>query len=95
MSFLKNPTHKNLDKKKQKSVLFTLSNHLKVTNFVIYLPYENKKHYHIQNWMTNIEQDKIEELESQGKFQTLTRWDIEFIAVQKTKAWESNYRSQN
>ena len=43
----------------------------------------------------NIEQDKIEELELQGKFQTLTRWDIEFIAVQKTKAWESNYRSQN
>ena len=44
-----------------------IANHLKVTNFVIYLSHKNKRHYHIQ-----IEQDKIEVQELQGKFQTLT-----------------------
>ena len=68
MSFQGIPNHVNEDKIKQKFVLFTLGNHLKVTNFVIYLPHNNKRHYHIQ-----IEQDKKEVQELQGKFQTLTR----------------------
>ena len=70
MSFLEIPNHANEDKIKQKSILFTLGNHLKVTNFVIYLPHNNKRHYHIQ-----IEQDKTKEQEFKGKFQTLNMWD--------------------
>ena len=70
MSFQGIPNHVNEDKIKQKFVLFTLGNHLKVTNFVIYLSHNNKRHYHIQ-----IEQNKIEKQELQGKFQILTRWD--------------------
>ena len=68
MSFQGIPNHVNEDKIKQKFVLFTLGNHLKVTNFVIYLSHNNKRHYHIQ-----IEQNKIEKQELQGKFQILTR----------------------
>ena len=58
MSFLEIPNHANEENIKQKSILFTLGNHLKVTNFVIYLSHNNKRHYNIQ-----IEQDKTEEQE--------------------------------
>ena len=54
------------EKNKRKEKEF-IANHLEVTNFVIYLSHKNKRHYHIQ-----IEQDKIEVKELQGKFQTLT-----------------------
>ena len=66
MSFLGIPNHANEDKIKQKSVLFTLGNHLKVKNFGIYLSHNSKRHYHIQ-----IEQDMTKEQEFKGKFQTL------------------------
>ena len=68
MSFLGIPNHANEDKIKQNFVLFTLGNHLKVKNFGIYLSHNSKRHYHIQ-----IEQDKTEEQELQGKIQTLTK----------------------
>ena len=41
MSFLEIPNHANEDKIKQKFVSFSLSNHLNVTNFVIYLSHNN------------------------------------------------------
>ena len=70
MSFLEIPNHANEDKIKQKFILFTLGNHLKVTNFFIYLAHNNKRHYHIQ-----IEQDKTKEQEFKAKFQTLNMRD--------------------
>ena len=74
MSFPGIPNHANEDKIKQNFVLFTLGNHLKVKNFGIYLSHnskrDSKRHYHIQ-----IEQDKTEKQELQGKIQALTRWD--------------------
>ena len=68
MSFKGIPNHANEDKIKQKFVSFSLSNHLNVTNFVIYLSHNNKRHYHIQ-----IDKNKTKEQELQGKFQILTR----------------------
>ena len=82
MSILKNPIHKNLHKMEQKSVLFTLSDHFKVTNCDIFICHITVRGITI----FKIEWDKIEEQELQGKYQTLTRWDIEFVAIQKTKA---------
>ena len=57
------------EKNKRKEKEF-IANHLKVTNFVIYLSHKNKRHYHIQ-----IEQDMTKEQEFKGKFQTLNMQD--------------------
>ena len=78
------------NKRKEKERVF-IANHLKVTNFVIYLSHKNKRHYHIQ-----IERDKTEVQELKGKFhphQVINREQTNDKVVYKSLHQDDKYMS--
>ena len=69
---------------------------LRSRSLLIYLSLNIRRHYHNQTELPNFKQEKTKKQEElQGKFQALTRWDMNlWLSVQETKLYEKKLQAQ-